>query len=679
MRNDLRNEVNGEQERGVNSMKGYDHKRFSNDYRYMQMVREASFYYDEMSDLRRKWRRDIDYFMGRQLNDTVVWNGMTLTVHDYMEMKGMAALSNDIISDKMITMKGIVRGQYMSPTVKSVDAGESGYVNLMNEMLRQNDHINDKSEQSADQFENHLSLAFIAEKVKWAFREGREDVYLDIVDVFKLAVPVWEKKDLSDVEFIAEAHDVSWPQLLKQFFRKTGDEEKLRSIYAAAVANRPVQGRRGTGMDQKQHFGDFLYSDTYGKYRYIEIWRKEYNRALWCHDRLSATVGFRPLADKAAIEAENAQRLQDNIVLDENGAPLLDENGEEQYYVDPSEVELIEYEPQIEEMWYYRCLSPNGYLLAEGVSPYKVLRDGYSFYYHPYVFLAYGFQNEVRSFEDRLIDKQRQFNHDCILTDFILMNSSKGAMAVDVESISDMQDLTEMTEQYVKVGGIVLYTSKRGGNPPQTLQNKSIPAGLELIMQRDKELVVQQSGVQPALQGVHANASGKQYQKEIDQSSAAVTDYISAFNNFLLRVAKKQMWTMQWFYDSHRSIIITGEDVAQYFNPDTMRDIDFDMALTLDANSTTIREQLKDLVYQAYQRDELEFGQILDLADFGDTTKVKRAWEDYKQRKAEAAQQAQMQGQQVVAAQQQGQQQGGAAHLVGENGASPVPSEGGEI
>ena len=116
------NDISGEQEQTSQSMKGYDHTRFSNDRRYMQLVLLAAHYYDNMSDLRKKWKRDIDYSMGRQLNDTVVYNGHTIRVHDYMELRGMPALSNDIITDKMVTMKGLVRQQYMAPTVKSVDS-----------------------------------------------------------------------------------------------------------------------------------------------------------------------------------------------------------------------------------------------------------------------------------------------------------------------------------------------------------------------------------------------------------------------------------------------------------------------------------------------------------------------------------------------------------------------------
>lgn len=672
MKTDLENPHNGEQEKGSNSMQGYDHTRFSNDGRYMQIVRMAASYYDKMSELRDKWRRDIDYYNGRQLNDKVVYNGMTMTVHDYMQMRGMTALSNDIISDKMITMKGLMRQQYMTPTIKSVDPNEGDYVSTFNAMLRQNDNNNDKAEHCADQFEQDLALGFVCSKVKWAFRQGREDVFIDAVDPFKLAVPVWEEKDLDDVEFIAEAHDLTWPQMVKQFYRQPSDEQKLGQIYTAAQTARPIQGYNDTGMNQKDQSDDFLYPDTIGKYRYIEVWNKEYNRALWCHDRLNATAGYRPLADKAAIDAENEQRKRDNIVLDENGAPLLDENGQEQYYVDPEDVQLIEYETQIEEVWYYRCLSPNGYLLDEGVSPYRVLRDGYSFYYHPYVFLAYGFMNEVRSFEDRLIDKQRQYNHDCILMDFIIMNSAKNALAIDVESITDMQSFEDMHDNYVRVGGTVLYTSKKGGNPPQTLTNTTLPAGLNLIMQRDQQLVTQQSGVQPALQGVHANSSGKQYQIEKDSSATSVTDYVSAFNNFQLRLAKKQMWTMQWFYDAHRSILITGEDITREYNPETMQDIDFDMALTLDTNSAVIREKMTDLCWQAYLRNEIEFGQMLDLADFGDTSKLKKAWEDFKEQKQQEAmaqaQQAQAGNPAAAALMQQGGQSGvdraaGSTHL----------------
>ena len=642
MNTGLYNDSTREREPGTNTMRGYDHTRFSNDALYSKLVGKSARYYDNMRDLRLKFIRDLDYYMGRQLEDEIVFNGQTMSVSKYMEMKGMAPLSSDIITDKMVTLKGIVRQQYMAPVVKNVDAQEGDFASIFNALLRQNDNNNDKAEHNADQFEKHICMGFIADKVKWTFRNGREDVYIDPVDVFKLAVPVFSRKDLEDVDFIAEAHDMIWSALLKKFYKKSGDEKILERIYTNAKADTPIQGYNDTGMNQTKHLDDFYHPSVVGTYRVIEIWTKEYNMALWCHDRLNATAGFRPLSDMKAIDAENRQRKLDNIRRDENGVPILDADGNQTYYVPEDQVELIEYEQKMEEFWYYRFISPNGYLLEEGISPYRVIRDGYSFYYHPYVFLAYPcLQGEIRSFEDRIIDKQRQYNHDNILIDFIIMNSSKGVLAIDTETVSDEQSWEEMADQYVKVDGVVLYTSKNDGNVPQQIQNQSLPAGIEMIMQRDRELLTTQSNVQPALQGATpaAGTSAKRYQMERQSSATGIEDYVSSFFNFVRRVAKKQVWTMQAFYDSHRSVQITGEDLWRYYDRDTMGDLDFDLAMTLDANSAVIRENMKELAFQAYEKDELDFGQMLDSADFGDTAKMKRFWMDHKQEKMQIAQQ----------------------------------------
>lgn len=635
------NEATRQDEQGVNSSKGYNHERFNNSHEYLEMVYLANQYYGKMHDLHRKFIRDIDYFMGRQLNDTVVYNGMTMTVHDYMEMKGMAPLSNDIITDKMVSMKGYMRNQYMSAKVKNVDANEGDYALVISEFLRKNDNNNNMPEKHAEGFEGHTCLGFTCMKPHWAFRNGREDVYVDTVDPFMLALPPFKSNDLEDIEFIAEAHDMTWPQILTNFYRRAGDEQKLQDIFRAAARMEPLQGYNDTGTNQTDRILDFLHPTIVGKYRVIEVWRKEYNRAIWFHDRLNASCGFRPLKDKRAIDAENEQRRRDNIRRDAAGMPILDEQGNPTYYVPMEELELIEYEYRIEELWYYRFLSPNGYLLKEGLSPYKVQRDGYSFYFHPYVFLAYGMRGEIRSFEDRIIDKQRQYNHDNILLDFILMNSSKGALAVDAESISDLQSLDEMVENYVKVDGIVLYTSKKGGNPPETLQNKSLPAGIDMILQRDRDLVQQQSNVQSALQGAAptAGTSARRYMAEQQASATGIADYVMSYNNFKLRVAKKQVWIIQEFYDSHRSVQITGEDIWKFFNPDTMGDIECDLTLTLDMNSAVIREDMKELAYQAYEKDEIAFTQMLDAADFGDTARLKRMAQEHHEEKMLIAQQ----------------------------------------
>ena len=160
-------------------------------------------------------------------------------------------------------------------------------------------------------------------------------------------------------------------------------------------------------------------------------------------------------------------------------------------------------------------------------------------------------------------------------------------------------------------------------------------------MQRDRELLQTQSNVQPALQGAAptAGTSFKRYAAEQQSSATGVTDYVASFNNFALRLAKKQLWTIQAFYTSRRSVQITGEDFWRYYDPDTMGDIECDLVMTLDSNSALIRENLQELAFQFWKSDEITSDQMLDAADFGDTARLKRMILEHRQQKMLIAQQ----------------------------------------
>lgn len=643
--NGIDNPVTGAYEEGMESLKHQEHRIFSSDGYYMRLVREAAHYYEDMEPLRKKWMRANDFFMGRQLNDKVVHDGRTMTVEQLLKLKGLPIFQNDIISDKVLTMKGVLRQESMAATCKSTDSNEDMYAAIFSEFLRKNDGINERQELNADLFTRFLVYAFLCAKVSYTYREGREDVFLDKIDLFKIAVPTFEQSDLSDINFIAEAHDMLWPELLKQFaVDKDGNaseeaEEELKGIYAQMGDN--LHGLRPTGMNQRRTGDDFYHSSVVGKYRVIEIWKKERNRALWCHDYATAEVGFRPLSEKAAVDAENARRLADNIMKDENGMPILDENGKELYYIAPDEVQLIDNKVKIEEFWYYRFLSPNGYLLAEGVSPYRVLRNGYGERFHPYVFLAYPcLEGETRSFVDRCIDKQRATNHYFLMFDRLLGNSLK-AVAIDEKSVGRHQTLEEMIEQSTRPDGVVSYDGSKG-NPPSVLSGNNIPSGLEWMISQNQNMVVSQSGVQGALQGVHYNTSGKQYQAEVAQASTTVADYFGAFYAFCLRISKKQLWEMQQYYDSTRSVKISGEDVRQYWNSDTMEDVNADLQLDMDAYSAVMRQANNDMLWQLMLTDKIDLPTMLDCGYWTNTAKLKKRYEAYQQARMEAA--AQMGG-----------------------------------
>ena len=205
-------------------------------------------------------------------------------------------------------------------------------------------------------------------------------------------------------------------------------------------------------------------------------------------------------------------------------------------------------------------------------------------------------------------------------------------------------DNSEVAENYVKTDGIILYNSKNSGNPPQAIQNKSMPAGLEFLVQYTKQFTTDQSGVQGALQGVHRNTSGKQYQIEKQSASTTVSDFLESFNGCKLREAKKKLWTVQCFYDEHRSIQLTGEDFRSYYDPYTMGDIDMDVAMDLDVHSATVRDKIDDLLWQLKGMGDINALEMLESGGFPGTERLKKVLRKKLEEAEQAAAQAQAAG-----------------------------------
>jgi len=631
--------------KGSDTLRGIEHKKFSHDPYYIGLVRAAAYYYENMHDLHKAWKRANDFVMGRQLEDYVTYNGQTMSTQHYIEMKGLPAIQNDVISDKMITLVGLARQQNTTTIYKSVEERGAQVVNLFNEMLRQNCILNHRTQMDAELTRKLLVYGFLALKTVWGYDHGRQDIWNKTPDIFKLALPPFMESDLSDVEFIAEAHDESWGTLLENFTESPEDIKKLEAIYAPDQSFAREQGYNDTGMNQTRLHSDFYHSTVLGRYRVIEIWTKERKTQLWCHDKATGDAGFRPLSDEAWVKAENARRKEDNIRKDEYGMPILTPEGKKQYYEDPKTLALIEYKRKTYHVWYYRFITPNGYLLQEGESPYRVLRNGRSHTFHPYTFLAYPcLQGEIRSFVMNLEDKQMAVNHNMLMMEFIITNEAKGVLAIDQEALTPEMGIEDIAENYMKVDGTILYTSKKGGNIPQTIQGKSIPAGMQWMAEFNKQMVTDQSGVQPSLQGAHVgNTSGRQYNMERQQAATSVNDHLETLNQFKLREAEKKLWTMQCFYDSSRSIQITGDDFRTYYD-ESYSDIDLIAATDLDEHSAQIRDKIDDMLWQLMSAGKIGLMTMFKGGSFTGTERAQRLIEQEMEEQAQAQQMAAQQG-----------------------------------
>lgn len=660
------NDITNYAEAGPNSLEGVSTQKFRMSDSTLKLLQWLSHYYDNMSELRKKWKRAQDFVMGRQLEEKIDWNGRKITIREYMELQGMPILEYDVISDKLISLVGLVRQQRATASCTAVDPNEEDYISFFNEYLRQNDNNNNRQEMDARLFYEFCVYGFIGMSTVWDRRDGREGIFNDKVDIYKLAVPPFFKPDLSDIEIFGIGHDLTWREILAKFTDGSdGQAQQLNEIYLQTQTHySPEQGYQATGEAQLTGLEDFLHSSIQGKYRVIEVWTKESRQSLWVHDWDKGDAGFMPMGVKAELDAENESRKRANVMMDENGLPILDENGEEMYYVDPDELNLIEYEPQMETFWYRRYITPNGYLLDARESPYFVLRNGYRCSIQPYSFLAYPcLQGEVKSFIMRMENNQRTLNHYMMMINFVVANGAKGTLLVDDASVSDKVSPEENRKNYNKTNGEYHWDSSKGGEKPEVLMNKSIPAGVEFMINFAKTMAAEGSGVQGALQGVHRNTSGKQYQLERESASTSVTDFVESFNCFKLREAKLKTYLIQEFCNEHDSVKLVGDDYRTYFNPETMRDMDLDVAMDLDSYSATIRDQIVDLLWQLKKDGDIDAYTMLTNGKFPGTYRIRKYLKEKMEERE--AMEAQMAAAGQVPTSSAGGQQGGssAAHL----------------
>lgn len=660
------NDITNYAEAGPNSLEGVSTQKFRVSDSTLKLLQWLSHYYDNMSELRKKWKRAQDFVMGRQLEEKIDWNGRKITIREYMELQGMPILEYDVISDKLISLVGLVRQQRATASCTAVDPNEEDYISFFNEYLRQNDNNNNRQEMDARLFYEFCVYGFIGMSTVWDRRNGREGIFNDKVDIYKLAVPPFFKPDLSDIEIFGVAHDLTWREILAKFTDGSdGQAQQLNEIYLQTQTRySPEQGYQATGEAQLTGLEDFLHSSIQGKYRVIEVWTMESRQSLWVHDWDKSDAGFMPMGVKAELDAENESRKRANVMMDENGLPILDENGEEMYYVDPDELNLIEYDPQMETFWYRRYITPNGYLLDARESPYFVLRDGYRCSIQPYSFLAYPcLQGEVKSLIMRMENNQRTLNHYMMMINFVVANGAKGTLLVDDASVSDKVSPEENRRNYNKTNGEYHWDSSKGGEKPEVLMNKSIPAGVEFMINFAKTMAAEGSGVQGALQGVHRNTSGKQYQLERESASTSVTDFVESFNCFKLREAKLKTYLIQEFCNEHDSVKLVGDDYRTYFNPETMRDMDLDVAMDLDSYSATIRDQIVDLLWQLKKDGDIDAYTMLVNGKFPGTYRIRKYLKEKMEQRE--AMEAQMAAAGQMPASSGGGQQGGssAAHL----------------
>lgn len=569
--------------------------------------------WDCMDKFRKDRARNKKYCFGDQWSDMVEYCGRMISEEEYIRMQGNIPLKNNLIRRLVKTVVGVYRNQNKTYVCTARDREEQKMGETMTVLLERNYDTNEKKELDARMFEEFLVSGLAVQKEVWGLKNKRYDCLSENVNpnYFFMDGGLVDPR-MTDVTVIGELHDISFGQLCAAFAKSDADIKKLRDIYKNARNDIYMRSYADTFNRNSEDMVSFLVPQDRTLCRVVEVWTEEQRKALWCHDYLTGDAYIDKYENKAAIDAENASRMEDNRMKDIDGNYIYDELGNIQLQMSEDRVPLIEYEYMVENYWYYRFLSPLGDVLDEGETPYLHGE-------HPYVVKAFPLiDGEIHPFVADVIDQQRYINHYIILNDFIVKSSAKGTLIVDESSIPADMSLEDVAEEWTKYNGVIKLKLKDGAKIPQQMANQNRVAGLQDMITLQMQLMDDVSGVHGALQGKNATSgtSGILYEQQANNASTSIVDMLETFSSFLGASARKKLHNIQQFYDEPVIVKVAGKSNVVKYDPVTMGGVDFDVALSESYDTPVYRAINNDLLMQLLNAQQITLKQLLEAGSF---------------------------------------------------------------
>ena len=175
--------VRGDDAPDLDSIKREVHNRTNR--RAYDVLMEANYYWNQMSDFREERYRNKRYTYGNQWDDivTVEEDGCLkkMTEGEYIKKQGNVPLKNNMIRRLVRNVGGVFRRQAKEPTCTARDRDEQKLGETMSTILQCNRQLNRMSEVDARTMEEFLISGFIVHRKSYGWRNGKEDCWTDYV------------------------------------------------------------------------------------------------------------------------------------------------------------------------------------------------------------------------------------------------------------------------------------------------------------------------------------------------------------------------------------------------------------------------------------------------------------------------------------------------------------------
>lgn len=575
-------------------------------------------YWDALDPMRRLRTRTRNYLMNEQYKDLIRDDcGGYISEERYLHKKGVMPIKQNILLPIFNNLKGQFRQSQHKPVVSAVEPNRTEESKIMTNTVQGIHRVNQTEELDSALLGEFMISGFVAQRLGAKFFDERRqtDIFIE-----NIAMPYmfWniDARDvrLSDIKLIGVMRDMHLQDVILDFGKYSSVEYVKQAFQTAGKAVYDSQ----LGKDRTDNISFYTPASPH-LYRVYEIWHKRAEHRIYVHDRMNGTYEYFPIGTSgaergqiiAAVEAENTRRIQ--LAIENNRSEMeriqmYNLPPEAAELIDETKIPLIEYGEKMATFWYVKYLTPLGYCLYEGYSPFSHNEHPFIISMHPFIDgTAYGLLST-------LLDQQRYVNRLVMLLDMILSTAAKGVLMVPEDIVPAGMSKDEFAQTWVKHDGVVFYTPKPHAKIPEQISTNSTNIGIHEIIQMQLNWVQDISGVHSAIQGKDpkAGTAASLYAQETANAAINSLDFITTFFNFMEKRDWKVIKLAQQFYTSPRTIAPTGGgemDKLQY-DPAVIANIEFNNSIDYVQNYGVYSQMINETMIQLLQLGVID-GQML--------------------------------------------------------------------
>lgn len=595
----------------------------------MDMLEYCANLYARLADFRKRRKRNIDFYFGRQLRDLVKnpEGGRDITEEELLRQSGYPQIVSNLIYKIVRAMVSTYSSNTGDPYCVARDRDEQKISEMLSASLQYIYQKNNIQITNTNSFTEFCLSALVGWRVGYGWDEKRlmNDVYIETLDVSRLFFDDnTNGMYFENIRTIGYVHDMDLCDVQDLCDGNRAMIEYVKTLYNPDRMNNIRQLFNEEDSPTKN-----FYNAMPGKCRVIEVWFKREEEATRYWDTLTGEIKIVPRMMRDAIYAENDMRM---AKMEELGG-----NAEDAAL-------CTKIEDFIYRKWVCRYMTPEGYVIKETETPY----DHNS---HPFVLGAHPMiDGEIHSLVEVTIPTQKAINKLLQRIEFMRMSAAKGVLIIP-EQLLEGKDINEVAHTWAKSNGVIALKWKEGIPMPQQIVGNSNNVGDMEMVQMQMSLLEDITGVHRAMQGKPAQSGtpAALYAMELQNSQTSTSDILNWYHGLVRERDVKIVQVFQQYYDTRKYMNLVGSDYSEeskWYDPEMCRDAQVDVNIVEGSSSAMYRSVNEGILMELLKSGGIDIEMFLESSSMPFSDKLLDKIQQKKKELEEQQAQMQAQGQQ---------------------------------